>query len=223
MGGLVGGLADLFEGDPTSGQQKQLGSLGTFDTNVGEGLTTAGSTLEREILSGNPTELATALAPEIGTGQSQVEQQALQNAEFGTRSGGSTASTNAAESQNRANIINLEGGLQSSTAAAAVGQGSNLLNQASNDVSKQADLATQNRQRTISDIGNVAQGEASIAAPFLGGAAPAATQSLAPEQLTDLGPEMGPSPADFGSDFMGGNGPDLSVFNSAPPAVTPGW
>ena len=169
MGGLVGGIYDLFAGDPTSGQEKQLGNLSTFDTGVGEGLITPGATFEREILSGNPTEISTALAPEISTEAGQVENQRLQGSEFGTRSGGTAAATNAAESKARGDIINLEGGLQASTAANAVGQGTGLLGQASSDISKQADLRSANQKRVAGDVSGIASDVASIATPFLEG------------------------------------------------------
>ena len=216
MGGLVGGIYDLFGGDPTAGEEKQLGSLGTFDTGVGEGLTAAGANFEREILSGNPTEIATALAPEISTEAGQVEQQRLQGSEFGTRSGGTAAATNAAESKSRGDIINLEGGLQANTAGAAVGQGTGLLGQASSDISKKAELDAQNRQRTVGDVSGIASDVASIATPFLGGAGvpAAASEQFQAPQLTSFGPNEGLAPAPFSQQDLEGleQAPDLSIF-----------
>lgn len=173
MGGLAGGIFDLIEGDPTQREQQQFGGLGDYETGVGEGLTTAGSGFEESILSGDPSRIASTLAPEISAGQGQVQQNALQEANFGTRSGGTAAATEAAPAAERANIINLEGNLQGSTAGAAVGQGTGLLGQASSNIGNEADLAKQNRQREVGDVGGIASSIASIAAPFLGGADPA--------------------------------------------------
>ena len=169
MGGFVGGIFDLASGDPTEQQQRQLTGLSNFETGTGEGLTTAGAGEEEAILSGDPSKIGQALAPEISSGQGQVEQQQLQNANFGNRSGGTNASTQAAEGKERGNIINLIGGLQSGTAGAAVGQGSGLIDQASSNVNNEAQLAAANRQRQVGDIGDIAASAAAIASPFLGG------------------------------------------------------
>ncbi len=97
MGGLVSSLFDLFSGNPYEAQTNQINQIAGYQTNLGEGLATPAAKYFEDILSGDPTRIASALAPEISTGQGQVEQQRLRNAEFGTRSGGSTAATDAAE------------------------------------------------------------------------------------------------------------------------------
>jgi hypothetical protein len=181
MGSLVSGLFDLLSGNPYQAQQNQLQELGGYQTKEGEGLTTAGSKFEQDILSGDPTRIASALAPEISTGAHQVEQSRLQNANFGTRSGGTAAATQAAEAQNRGNIINLEGGLQAGTAGAAVGQGMNLMRDASGNILDVANLENERRNQVTGDVGGIASGVAQIATglPFggagAGGADPYAT------------------------------------------------
>jgi hypothetical protein len=171
MGSLVSGLFDMFSGDPAESQRGKFDSLANYQTGVGEGLTTAGAGYEEAILSGDPTRIAQALAPEISTGQGQVEQQRLQDANFGNRSGGTAASTEAAEGANRANIINLEGGLQSSTANSAVNQGTNLMGEASSNIGSSANLAEQRRSQLNQDVGGIASGVAQIASGFMGGGA----------------------------------------------------
>ena len=116
--------------------------------------------------------IATALAPEISTGQSQVEQQRLQDANFGTRSGGTTASTEAAEAANRGNIITLEGGLQSGAASSALGAGSGLLSGASSNIGNEAQLAEQRRSQVTGDVGGIATGAAEIVSGLMGGGLP---------------------------------------------------
>jgi hypothetical protein len=214
MGGLVSGIFDLASGDPAAGEENKLDALGNYQTGVGEGLTTAGAAFDESILSGDPSRIAQTLVPEISAGQTGVEQQALQNANFGTRSGGTAASTNAAQAGERANIIDLEGGLEQGAASSALGAGSGLLSGASGNIQSEAGLANQRRQQVNSDVGNIAQSAAAIAAPFLGGAGAAAPGMSSP-QLTDLPPEMGAAPANFNWGDTGiepVNQPDLSIF-----------
>lgn len=171
MASLASGLFDLFSGNPAQQEQDQFGALGNYQTGVGEGLTTAGAGFDEGILSGDPTKMATALAPEISTGQSQVEQQRLHDANFGTRSGGTAASTEAASAGNRSNIIQLEGGLQSGTAGSALSAGSGLLSGASTNIGNEANLANQRRSQVNSDINGVVQGAGEIATGIAAGGA----------------------------------------------------
>ena len=219
MGGLVGGIYDLAAGNPAQKEQDQFGALGNYETGTGEGLTTAGAGYDLGILSGDPTKIATALAPEISTGQSQVEQQRLQDANFGTRSGGTTASTEAAEAANRGNIITLEGGLQSGAASSALGAGSGLLSGASSNIGNEAQLAEERRQQVTGDIGGIAQGAASIATGLID---PAAIASGGPSVSDIVGtpianPEagVGPEPPNGGyidTTGLEGQAPDFSAF-----------
>ena len=173
MGGLAGSIFDLAAGDPAEGEQKKFGALGDYQTGVGEGLTTAGAGFNEDILSGDPTKISQALAPEISTGQGRVEQQRLHDANFGTRSGGTAASTANAEGANRGNIINLVGGLQKSTAESSLTHGGNLMSEASGNIGNEAQLAEQRRQQQVGDVNGIASSVASIATGLpMGGAAP---------------------------------------------------
>ena len=169
MGGLVGGLFNLFEGDPTSGEQQGLGSLAGFENNAGEGAVNAGLGFNNAILSGNPEAIAQVEAPEIRAGQQQVQQTAEQNALFGNRGGGTNSATNSAQSNERGNIINLTGQLQQGAAQSDLNAGLNLTGQGASNLTSEAGLAEQNNQRLTNDVSGIAQGAASIAAPFLGG------------------------------------------------------
>lgn len=169
MGGLVGGIFDLAEGNPTEHEQDTLGKLGNEQIGTGEGLVTPAATYYENILSGDPTKIAQSLAPEISAGQKQVEQQRLTGSEFGTRSGGTTASGNAAEAGERGNIINLVGGLQQGAASGAASLGSEQENAGAGNITTQADMAAKNQQRVVGDVSGIASDVASVAAPFLGG------------------------------------------------------
>lgn len=169
MGGLVGGIFDLVGGDPTKSEENALQGLSGYENNTGEGAVNAGLGFENQILSGNPEAIAQVEAPEIRAGQDQIQQNAEQNAFFGNRGGGSNSSNNAAQANERGNIINLTGELQQGAAQTELGAGENLLGQGASNVVSQADLASANRQREVGDVSNIAQGAAEIAEPFLGG------------------------------------------------------
>jgi hypothetical protein len=170
MGGLIGSIFDLAEGDPTKQEQNQLGTLGTEQIGTGEGLVTSAAGFDQGILSGDPSKIGQTLAPEISAGQGIVQQQALKDANFGTRSGGTTALTNAVQAQERGNIIDLVGGLQSTTADKAGSLGTQQESQGSTNIGTEANMATQNRQREVGDVNGIASSVSAIAAPFLGGA-----------------------------------------------------
>lgn len=174
MGGLVGGLFDLFSGDPAKAQEGALSDLYNYENNKGEGALNQGLGWYSDILSGDPNKIAQALSPEIKQGQNMVEQQALQGSMFGNRAGGTNAATQAAQSGERGNIISLIGQLQGGSAGALTGAGENLVGQGANNAMNSANLAERNRQRLVGDVGGIAQGAASIAMPFLSGAGGAA-------------------------------------------------
>lgn len=187
MGGLVGSIFDLASGDPTKEQEGQLGDLSNFTSNTGQGAINAAQTYDLGILSGDPAQVAKTLAPEISSGAQSVQQQAMTNAQFGNRGGGTNASTQGAQSNERGNIINLEGGLQQGAAAAEAGIGTNLLSQATGNITADAGLKSTNQQRESSDVGGIAQGAAEIASGF---ADPAATTD--PYQMLYSAQHAGP-------------------------------
>jgi hypothetical protein len=183
--GLVGGIYDLFAGSPTAKEQGQFGGLANYDIGAGEGATTAAETYDENLLT-NPT---VALAPEISAGQSQVEQQKLQNANFGNRAGGTNASTQAATSAERGNIINLMGETQGQAANTLGSLGVAQTGQGASALGNEADLANQRRQQTVGDINGIATGVGSIAEGLFGlpaGAAPTSGPNAYSGEFQDL-------------------------------------
>lgn len=170
MGGLVSGIFDLIGGDPARDQEEQLGTLGKTQTSTGTSLVTPAATYYENLLSGDPAKIAQSLAPEISAGQGQVEQQALQGANFGARSGGTAAATRAAADANRGNVINLVGGLQERAANEAGALGTNQENMGAGNVHDVAGMKTARRNQVLGDVGGIANSAASIAMPFLGAA-----------------------------------------------------
>lgn len=159
MGGLVGGLFDLISGDPTEKEQKRFGSLSEEQLAAGQGAETAAQTYDMNLLT-DPTK---ALAPEISAGQGQVEQQQLQNSNFGNRGGGTNASTQNAENQNRGNIINLMGETQGQAASALGSLGTSEVSSGQGALGSEAGLANQRRQQQVGDVSGIAKDAGSIA------------------------------------------------------------
>jgi hypothetical protein len=117
MGGF---LAGLFGGQDKSLDSNitNFGQEGTFAQGQGEGDITDATSFYKDILSGDPSQVAQALAPEISAQQQQGQQQKNQIAQFGNRSGGNNAAVQGIDTANRGNLINLEGNLKNSAAGA---------------------------------------------------------------------------------------------------------
>ena len=124
--GDTAALGKILESGTATTASNNLLGVSDFSTSLGEQNTTLSSTLFQDLLT-NPMK---ALGFEISSGQNQLNQQAKTNAEFGTRSGGTTGSTQAAGAANRTNVINLMGKEQSGAASSLATSGANLLNTA---------------------------------------------------------------------------------------------
>lgn len=212
MGGLVGGIFDLLGGDPTQKQEGALNDVGTYGINTGEGAVNTGLGFENDILSGDPSKIATALAPEIKAGQQQVQQQAQQGAEFGNRGGGTNAATQAAQSGERGNIINLIGGLQQGAAGTEIGAGQDLLSQGTGAETTAADLALKNRQRQVGDVSGIASDVASIATGLPFGAASSPASPVGTLNPLFAATQSGPEPGPLDLSGLDTSTPDLSIF-----------
>ena len=160
FGSLFGGSnSTLNENIPAF--QKAAG----FDTGIGEGDVTAASKYWNDILSGDPTKMAQAVAPETAAIQGQAQQAKNQTAQFSPRSGGTAAAIAGLDANSRAQIIKLLGGLQSG-AAGSLGslgtteQGLALENRTA------ADAASQERLKNWQDsiFGGLIKGGVDVAA-----------------------------------------------------------
>jgi hypothetical protein len=223
VGGLLSSIFDLASGNPTQGEQNQFGALSGYQTGVGEGLITPAAQYEENILSGDPTKTAQAMAPEISANQQQTQQLKNQTAEFSPRSGGTAASVANADTSGRSNLIDLLGKEQSGAASTSLSAGSGLLDSASSNLSNQAKLADQWRQSQVSDIGQIGQSAAEIAQVLAGGSAP----GLSPGTVSDPGianylANNGPAPGSTDWSGIDTSSPDMSIFDSTQPNVIQG-
>ena len=167
-------FSSIFAGqNPTLNNNiNQTGQIAGYSTGAGMGDITAGQNWMRSILSGDPTKITQALAPEISGQQGQIAQQKKQIAEFGSRSGGNASATTNLNAQGRGNIINLVGGLQSGTAGNLANLGQGLLGMGLNATAQQAELSQQRMQNWQNSIfGGALTGGAAIGLGAAGKAA----------------------------------------------------
>jgi hypothetical protein len=162
-GGLFGGS------DPTlNANIGKLGSEGDFSTAAGEGDVTAASKFYTDILNGDQTKEAQALAPEIGAIKGQAQQQKKSIAENGTRSGGTAAQAASIDDKVTGDITGLIGGLKTGAASGAAGlgtaeQGIGIQSQ------EEQDAAAQQRMKNWQDsiLGSATTGAVNYAESFL--------------------------------------------------------
>jgi hypothetical protein len=130
-----------------------------FATGVGNSDVTAASKWYNDILSGDPTKMAEAVAPETSAIQGEAQQAKNQTAQFVPRSGGTASAMAGLDANTRSQIIKLLGGLQS-TSAGALGslgtteQGVALSNRKAGDDASQQQM--ENWQNSI--LGGVING-----------------------------------------------------------------
>ena len=147
-------LTSLF-----AGQNKDLntdigatGAIAGNATSIGTKDLTTGSNWMNAIVSGDATKTAQALAPQISAAKTSAANSNKTAAMFGTRSGGTAASTAATTDKLHADITNLIGSLTGSAASGLVNTGSNLLQQGLGAFTTQADLSQQRMQNWSDSI-----------------------------------------------------------------------
>lgn len=192
MGGF---LSAIFGGsNPTLNKDiNQLGQLSGFSQGIGQGDTTTASNYYRNLLSGDPSLEAKALAPQISAQQQQEQQARNSLAQFGNRSGGTGGAMQALASQGRGNIINALGGLQSGAAGNLANIGQANLGLAASDNAEQAQQSQQRMQNYMNSIlgkgisagigGLEAYGLGGLGGVPGGGGIPALNAASAPAQL----------------------------------------
>lgn len=181
-----------ISGDQNS-QHKALENSSAFATGMGQSDLTASSNFMQSILSGDPTKIATALAPEISGQAKQNQQQKNQLAQFSGRSGGTAAAANGIDTAGRGNLINLAGGMTSKAASDLGTLGSNLLNTGISGTETGFNQASQLQKQSSAQINDIINSSMEVASSAVGGfagmaASPAgASQPLAFLQGMGLG------------------------------------
>lgn len=130
---FFGALPIMFFGigkGPSSQEKdiyKLLSGLGSYGATKGTGATNQALDYFEAFLSGDPTKIASALAPETKIIQGQAEQRKKQMAEFGTRSGGTAAQAANIDTNTLAQIQDLVNRSRTAAAGEVAGIGQNLL------------------------------------------------------------------------------------------------
>ena len=177
--GLFGGIFNLLSGNPYSQEQSQFGSLANQQIGAGQSAQGSAENYFQNVLN-NPTQ---ALAPEISAGQGQVQQQNLENANFGNRGGGTNASTQAAAGQERGNILNMISGMQGQAAGELGSLGSQQIGQGSNALGSQAGLAGAWRNSETNSLGQIGQAVGGMLSGLPTGGSGTAASSVDPYQM----------------------------------------
>ena len=93
-----------------------LGSLAGYTGNTGQKATNAATGYDLGILSGDPTQVAETLSPEIKAAQDQAQQNKNTVAQFGNRGGGMNSVMAGLDDATRAKLISLMGSLRQGAA-----------------------------------------------------------------------------------------------------------
>ena len=104
----------------------QLNSASNFGVGLGETDTTLASNYMADIISGDPTRVARALAPQISAEQQRTQQAKNQIAQFSPRSGGTAAAVSDMDRGARTDITNLTGMLTGESVSGLANLGSSL-------------------------------------------------------------------------------------------------
>jgi hypothetical protein len=160
---------DMGVSDQQKSNYGNLTNASGFATNLGEKDLGASSKFMTDILSGDVGKITQALAPQIGAAKSSAQQQNKQNAEFGTRSGGTAASTAATNDKVHSDITKLIGQLTGGAASSLGSQGSGLLNTGIAGDKEGYDLAHQMQQQKEAKFNDIISSSAQVAAGVMGG------------------------------------------------------
>lgn len=128
-----------------------------FSGATGEGLLSNSSALINGLLSGNQSDIAKLLAPQIGAISKQANEKTQTNAEFGSRSGGTNASNQNTMDTVRSSVNDMISKLTSGAIGAGASLGSDLLGKSMsgyNDVFSQNLTEQQQRLAKMNDIFN---------------------------------------------------------------------
>ena len=162
------GIGEGISSDQNSQHNKLEQSAG-FATGLGTGDLTASSNFMQSILSGDPTKIATALAPEISGQQKQTQQAKNQLAQFSSRSGGTAASAAGMDTAGRSNIINLQGGATSKAASDLGTLGKGLLDTGINATTTGFDQSSQLQKQSSAQLNDIINSGFDVAKMAVGG------------------------------------------------------
>jgi hypothetical protein len=160
---------DMGVSDQQKSNYGNLTNASGFATNLGEKDLGASSKFMTDILSGDVGKITQALAPQIGAAKSSAQQQNKQNAEFGTRSGGTAATTSATNDKVHSDITNLIAQLTGGAASSLGSQGSGLLTTGIAGDQAGYNIAKDMQQQKEAKFNDIISSSAQVAAGVMGG------------------------------------------------------
>lgn len=162
-------LTSLLTGqNPTLNNDiNQFGSIGGFATGVGEGDVTASSHFLQSILNGDQTAIGKLLGPEINTIQTQASQGAKTASEFGSRSGGTAATTASLGDKARSGVTSMISSILGGAAGTLGSEGTGLIGTGLSAYSSQANASEARMNNWLNSIlGKGISGAVSYAESF---------------------------------------------------------
>ncbi len=140
---MSGFWSSLFGGanSTLSGDINKTGQAADFATGMGEKNLTTSSNFFNSILSGDSSKQSQALAPEIGAAKTSANQETKKNAQFGSRSGGTAASSAASTDKVHSDITGMIGDLTGKAASNLQSSGSSELSTGLQGLNQQASLS----------------------------------------------------------------------------------
>jgi hypothetical protein len=123
----------------------------------------------QDVLSGDVGKITQALAPQIGAAKSSAQQQNKQTAEFGTRSGGTAATTAATNDKVHSDITNLIGQLTGGAASSLSSVGDSLLGKGMKGDEVGYDIAKDMQEQKEAKFNDIISNSAQVAAGVMGG------------------------------------------------------
>jgi len=152
-------------------QYNNLNASSAFSTGLGMSDLTASSNFMQSILSGDPTKVATALAPQINQQQQRTQQAKDTTAQFAPRSGGTAAAVANMGAADRASTTDLVGSLTGKSADSLASTGTNLLNMGMQGNEVGFDQATQMHNQALAQLNDIFKSSAAVATGLLTGGA----------------------------------------------------
>lgn len=121
------------------------------------------------LLSGDPTKIASVLSPAISAEKTSLQQDQKTNAMLGGRSGGTAATNAAASDKVHADITNLTGNLLGSSANSLLSAGTNLLGQGISGHNAAFGQAREMQSQRANMWNDIFKSAASVAGGVIGG------------------------------------------------------
>jgi len=149
------GSFGLLDFGPSSQEKKgynQLSAASNFGVGLGEADATQASQWMSDLISGDPTKVSRALAPQISAIQNRTQQAKDTTAQFSPRSGGTAAATADLGRNARADITNLTGHETGQAVSGLASLGANLYSTGTSGLNASFDAARNMHNDTIAEI-----------------------------------------------------------------------